>query len=85
MNTTNRRYHFNIVAASETLRDLEGTALPSLEAARAYAIDDARALMSIAVLEGRDISGRRIEVTNESGDVLLVVPFHEALTREDVR
>jgi hypothetical protein len=85
MSTAKTRYHFNIVTASETVHDLEGTELPSLEAARAYAIEDARTLMSIAVLEGRDISGRRIEVTNEAGDVLLTLRFREALTYEDGR
>jgi len=83
MTDASMRYHFNVISASGTLNDREGSELPSLADARREAIEDARFLMSAAVLEGRDISGRSIEICNEAGDVLLVVPFSEALTRGD--
>jgi hypothetical protein len=85
MNTANTRYHFNIIKPSGIARDLEGTELPSLEAARAHAIEDARVLMSMAILEGRDISGRTIEVTSEDGEVVLVLAFRDAVTIEGER
>jgi hypothetical protein len=77
------RYFFDMVSASGTVHDFEGTELPCLEEACIEAIEDARFLMSAAVLEGRDISSRCIEICNEARDVLLVVPFRDALTRDD--
>lgn len=74
------RFFFNLVG-SETVRDIEGTELKSLEAARSEAVEDARAIMSDAVLAGFDVSGRRIEIHDESGTLLLVVPFVDALTK----
>jgi len=83
MSKAKMNYYFNIVSASGALNDYEGTELPTLEEARLEALEDARFLMSAAILEGRDISSRRIEICNESRDVLLVVPFLDALTRDD--
>ena len=76
------RYHFDVVTARETIRDPEGTELPSIEAARSEAIEDARQLMATAMLSGRDISTRRIEIMNDLGVLLLVIPFAEAYTSE---
>lgn len=77
------RYYFNVISASGALNDDEGTELQSLEEARLEALEDARFLMSAAVLEGRDISNRHIEICNEARDVLLAVPFRDALSRDD--
>jgi hypothetical protein len=68
-------YFFNVASASTTVRDEEGSDLADLDAAREEAIKDARSLMSNAILEGRDISSRFIQITGEDGKVLLVVPF----------
>ncbi|WP_261322830.1 DUF6894 family protein [Rhizobium leguminosarum] len=73
------RYYFNIIAGDGFRQDLEGTELPSLEDAKAEAIEDARALMSDAILLGQDISSRRLEICNEAGDVLLTVLFKDAI------
>ncbi|MBY3088368.1 hypothetical protein HFO63_27845 [Rhizobium laguerreae] len=73
------RYYFNIIAGDGFRQDLEGTELPSLEDAKAEAIEDARALMSGAILLGQDISSRRLEICNEAGDVLLTVLFKDAI------
>jgi hypothetical protein len=81
--STTKRYYFNVIKSSETVHDREGTDLPSLEAARAYAIEDARMLMSMAILEGHDISSREIEVTNDDGEVVLILPFREAFTQSE--
>ncbi|MGO7564842.1 hypothetical protein ACC754_36425 [Rhizobium johnstonii] len=58
---------------------MEGTELPSLENARQEAIEDARTLMSDAILLGQDISSRGVEIRNEMGEVLLKVPFKDAI------
>jgi hypothetical protein len=83
MNSATSRYHFNIIKPSGIVHDHEGTELPTLQAARAHAIKDARLLMSMAILEGRDVSGRNVEITDEEGEVLLVVPFRDAIAIED--
>jgi hypothetical protein len=82
MSTDLTRYYFNIVKSHETVHDLEGSELLSLEDARAHAIEDARVLMSMAVLQGFDISSRTIEIIDDRGDVVLTVPFRDALTAE---
>jgi hypothetical protein len=76
-------YYFNVIAGSVTITDYEGTDLPSIEVAKEEAVKDARALMSDAVLEGRDISRRTIHICNEQGDVVALVPFTSALTSSD--
>jgi hypothetical protein len=76
------RYYFNMVTLAGIIEDPEGTELPSIEAAGAEAIKDARLLMASAMLSGHDISARRMEITDERGLVLLVIPFTEAYTTE---
>lgn len=74
------RYFFNLVG-SDTVSDIEGTELASLEAARIEAIEDARAIMSDAVLAGFDVSQRRVEIHDGTGALLLVVPFAGAVSK----
>jgi hypothetical protein len=76
------RYFFHTVAGDGRREDFEGSDLPDLEKARREAIKDARAMMSDAVLAGRDISSRRIEVCNELGEILLKVQFRDAVSSE---
>jgi hypothetical protein len=73
------RYYFNIVTGDGIREDLEGSELLDLDHARVEAIKDARALMSDAILQGHDISSRRLEISNEAGDVLLTVAFADAI------
>lgn len=76
------RYYFNMISHAGALNDHEGTELTSLEVARREAIEDARTLMSMAILEGRDISDRSIEICNCAGEVLLIVAFRDAIRRD---
>jgi len=76
-------YYFNVMSASDIVMDFEGTDLPDIATARTEAIEDGRELMSNAVLEGRDIASRRIEICDEAGDVLLTVAFSEAIRQFD--
>ena len=76
-------YYFNVMSASDAVLDFEGSDLPDIATARIEAIKDARELMSNAILEGRDISSRRIEICNEAGDVLLDVAFTEAVSQSE--
>jgi len=76
------RFYFNVVTDHGRILDAEGTELSALEEARSEALEDARALMSGAVLEGRDISGRSVEICNESGEILMIVPFAASISRD---
>jgi len=75
------RFYFNVRSGLAVIEDEEGTELPSLTAAKTEALSDARSLMSAAILEGDDISGRSIEIRNEAGDVLFILPFADAVKR----
>jgi hypothetical protein len=75
------RFYFNVRVGPHVIPDTEGTDLASLQEAQAEALLDARSLMSAAILEGDDISGRSIEICNEAGDVLFILPFGDAVNR----
>ena len=77
------RFYFNIITGGGPLIDFEGTELADLEHARAEAIADARALMSTAMIDGYTIFGRSIEIRDEAGDLLLVLPFTDAVKSSD--
>jgi hypothetical protein len=77
------RYFFHVVAGNKVIPDLEGTDLPDIDTARDEALKDARALMSAAILEGWDISGRSIDIIAESGTVVLNLAFREAVRQRD--
>ena len=70
-----------ISAKNSSVDGEEGTELPSLTVAKSEALIDARGLMSAAILEGDDICGRRIEICNEAGDVVFILPFADAVKR----
>lgn len=73
------RFYFSVVSGADTVVDPEGSELATLEDARLEAVQDARALMSQAVLAGRDISGRKMHICDEEGNVLLTLPFSETV------
>jgi hypothetical protein len=75
------RFYFNILSEAGSLDDWEGTELGDLDAARIEAVRDARALMSSAVMLGYDGASRSVEIRNETGDILLVLPFSETVKR----
>ncbi|CAN7259679.1 DUF6894 family protein [Rhizobium sp. LjRoot254] len=77
------RYFFNVIAGSKVIADLEGTNLPDIEAAKEEALKDARALMSAAMLDGWDISGRSIAIRTEEGALVLNLAFREAVRQRD--
>jgi hypothetical protein len=74
------RYFFHTVAGDGRREDFEGSDLLDLKQARLEAVKDARSMMSDAILAGRDISSRHIEVCNELGEILLKVQFKDAVT-----
>jgi hypothetical protein len=77
------RYFLHQRRKAGLIRDPEGSELPGVVAACAEAIESARELMSEAILEGWDISGRSFEVTDESDQTVLVVWFRDAYSPAD--
>lgn len=77
------KYYFHVLTSEGRVIDPEGTELEGMDAAHVSAIEDARALMSEAILEGKDISSRKIEICDENGALLQVVSFRSALTVVD--
>jgi hypothetical protein len=60
-------------------QDEEGVELPSLEAARAKAIEGIRSLLSDDVKHGRLDFGGRIEVVDDQSGLLTTIHFEEAV------
>ncbi|MBP2536429.1 MULTISPECIES: DUF6894 family protein [Agrobacterium tumefaciens complex] len=75
------RFFFTVISGKSVLDDLEGSDLSSLDRAIEEALKDARALMSEAILQGRDISEGCIIIRNIEQEVLKVVRFVDALDR----
>ncbi|MCZ4432157.1 hypothetical protein O3S81_20830 [Agrobacterium sp. SOY23] len=77
------RFFFTVISGKNVLDDLEGSDLPSLDRAIEEALKDARALMSEAILQGRDISEGCIIIRSRQQEVLKVVRFADALDRKE--
>jgi len=75
------RYYFHLHNGA-LARDEEGRELPDLEAARQEAIKAARELMGEDIKEGLLRLGHRIEIGDEDGREVLMVPFAEAVMIE---
>lgn len=76
-------FYFDVIVRGKRISDYEGSVLPDFVAARHEAIEDARSIMSNAVIEGLDVSSRVIEIRSESGNVLAAIPFSDAIRPEE--
>ncbi|OWO94879.1 hypothetical protein B5E41_10725 [Rhizobium esperanzae] len=74
------RFCFNVASGTGTVVDPEGSQLATIEDAGREAVQDERALMSQAVLSGKDTSARKIHIYDEQGTLLLIVPFADTIT-----
>ena len=72
-------YHFNIQNGTGFIEDEEGRDLPDLDAVRAEALEGIRSILTEDVRKGYLDLGGRIEVLDEAGSLLLVVPFADAV------
>jgi hypothetical protein len=72
------RFYLNI-RNSVFIEDPDGSELPDLAAARAFALEAARDLWAAAIIEGQDLCDDQFEIMNEAGDCLALVPFVDAL------
>jgi hypothetical protein len=73
------RYFLHMRRGEELIQDPDGTELPNLDAVRAEAIQGARQILAQNVMSGSVVTGRKFEICDEQGKVLLVVPFSEAV------
>lgn len=73
------RYYLHINNGGGYSEDAEGQDLPDLDAARGAAIEGVRSLLSEEARHGQlDLSGQ-IEIADADGNILLIVPFTEAV------
>ena len=73
------RYYLHINNGGGYSEDVEGQELPDLDAARAAAIEGVRSMLSEEARQGQlDLSGK-IEIADDGGNILLVVPFCDAV------
>lgn len=72
-------FFFHVRTDTVKITDPEGSFLPDLAAARDAALEWARHMWATAIVEQRDLSSHRFEITDERGAALLTVWFHEAL------
>ena len=73
------RYFFNLYNDIQS-RDEEGEVLPDLEAVRARAISNARAMIAAEILDKGEFNlSHRVEVEDENGKVVLIVKFGDAV------
>jgi hypothetical protein len=77
------RYYFHVRAGSELSRDSQGVDLPDIDAARKHAVAMACRAWSENPPEGQD-NNDTFEVADESGQVVLKVPFSEAYAERAV-
>ena len=75
------RFFFNLFDDAAVIDEV-GVELPDLAAARQAAVEEARAVISEEVKNGRVDLGHRIEVEDESRRPVLVLPFSAAVEIE---
>ena len=73
------RFYLNVRQDETLVKDPEGSDFSSLDAARAEALLSARELMSARVLAGRKANHSSFEITDDNGNVVMVVWFEEAI------
>ncbi len=72
------RYFFSLTNGKSTCHDFEGKELPGDKAARQHAIKDARYLLRSRIAGVKAEDHWRVEVTDGTGHMVMVVPFVEA-------
>ena len=73
------RFYFHIRDEDTLIEDHEGSDLPDLEAARVEALKDARSILAEKVKHGQIIDGQRIEIVDDTGEVVAELPMRAAI------
>jgi hypothetical protein len=77
------RYYFHVREGSSLTRDPDGAELPDIDAARKQAVKMACRAWSEQPPEAQD-NDETFEITDQSGEVVLRVPFSEAYAERAV-
>jgi hypothetical protein len=75
------RYYFHIYDDID-VRDEDGIDFPDLASAERAALDGAREMMCGQVMDGRLNLRHRVEIEDEAGERLMVLPFSDAIRIE---
>ena len=73
-------YYFHYVDGGDMLLDPEGRDLPSLGAAAAAALRDARSIIGEGALKGHIALDQRIEIEDAAGEIVHRLEFADAVT-----
>ena len=73
------RYFFDILESDVVIRDEEGMELANVDTVRLEAIEGAREVMADEVRFSGRIENRAMQVRDESGNVVLEMPFSSAI------
>ena len=77
------RYFFHVRDKDGDISiDEEGQDLPDLEAARAEAVSANREMLGERLLHGGSLNHRQIEIADQSGKVLTVIPASDVMLRD---
>jgi hypothetical protein len=77
------RFFFNLRSAEEMIVDSEGHTFRSIGLAKKEALQAARDLIADSIKAGRIVDRARVfEVSNASGEVVLTVPFADAIAEK---
>ena len=76
------RYYFNLRSSKEFVEDSDGQEYESLTAAREVAILSAREIMASRVKSGKTPNGGQFEITDITGQLVLMVLFKDAYTND---
>jgi hypothetical protein len=74
------RFFVHLNECGSVSRDEDGHELADLQEARDAALKAAREIMCAEIAEGRLCLSCQIEITDSAGEVLLVIPFRDAIT-----
>jgi hypothetical protein len=69
------RYFFNLKYGNRIVVDEEGICLRDLARARVEVIESIREILSDPGIQYEDIDGQKLEISDEAGETVLVVPF----------
>ncbi len=69
------RYFFHLKYGNRAVVDEEGINLHDLDDARVEVIESIRQILSEPGIEHEDVDGQELEITDEAGATVLIVPF----------
>lgn len=72
-------FYFHVRDGDRLIEDLDGSDLPSLEAARAKAVAATRQAVAEQLRRGEIMRDRSFEITDEGGRVLATVTYRDAV------